>query len=461
MADNTFDQMKAHLIARLGNENIFIGKEFSYFKIFQHGIIYDFNGNSNKLLRTYFLLPSFLQKMIWIKNSMKKKSKSFSLKENVWLEPGRVYETSEGELISMYGTKLMHEIGHACSSINLSPEKGVKSDFTIHDVYVASSGFDSIENDVLEDIIRISRRLHKSDYYTSKEKHYIDSALHVFYSSFRMYYNMLKGRNIKKLFFTGHYHNEGVIAACKKLNIECIELQHGLINKKDLYYAYDKAFKKSLENGMMPDKILLYGPYWKGVLDAGCEWSENGKVVVGNYLAHNYVKPDASKKENIILVATQKGMDDKYIPYIEKLKQFLVAYPDWKLLVKLHPLEKRADRYSFLKSAQCEIAPLQSNIFHFLEKCKIQISIYSTTFFDAAGFDVINFSWVTHGVGSDYAQSLADDGVVIPVTPDDDILGIYYNKSLVSSELLHIDNIYPAMKEGVFNEMINESQLVF
>ncbi len=455
MADNTFDQMKANLIARLGNEQTFIGREFSYFKIFQHGVVYDFNGNTNKLLRTYFHLPALVQKMIWIKNSLRQKENSFQLKENVWLEPGRVYETKSGELISMYGTRLMNEIGDRCTSINLSPEKGVKSDYTIHDVQVRALGFDTVENAVLEDIIQVARRLDKSTYYTSSEKHYIKSALHVFYSSFRKYYHLLRNRGVKKLFFTGHYHNEGIIAACNKLNIECIELQHGLINKKDLYYVYDSIFKKSLKNGLMPDKILLYGPYWKEVLDAGCEWPENRKIVVGNYLAHNYSAPDPEKKENIILVATQKGMDDKYIPYVEQLKKYVELYPGWKLIVKLHPLEKRASRYDSLRSEVCEIAPLQSNIFEYLERCKIQISIYSTTFFDSAGFDVVNFSWVTGGVGSDYARSLAEDGVVIPVTPDQDILAIYHNQNLVSPDKLTIDYIYPTMRTGIFNDLIN------
>lgn len=442
MAEKTFEQINQHLIFRLSKDQTFIGKEFSYFKLFQHGIVYDFLNTKGKILKTYFHLPLFVQRMLWRRGTKNSLNDNIRFKENVWLEPGRVFTDESGKFHSMYGEKLLLTLGDKCTSISLNKNPELYSDYSIDQFGFPSEPLDYIENSILEDLNFVAKNFKKGKHYTAQEKEYILSSMHVFFHAFRKYYSLLKKQNIKNLFFIAHYHNEGVVAACKKLGIKCIELQHGLINKKDLYYVYSNVFTEALQNALMPDKILLYGPYWKNVLDQGNEWNQEAKVVAGNYLAHEFKPPNLANKENLILVASQKGMDDKFIPYIQSLKSTLKGHPDWKIIVKLHPLEKKIDRYQVLRDAQCEIAPLHSSIFYFLERCKIQLSIYSTTFFDAAGYDVVNFSWVTNGIGSDYAASLAEDGVVISVKPSDDIVSIYNSLDQSNSPFLKVDSIY-------------------
>jgi len=442
MAEKTFEQINQHLIFRLGKDNTFIGKEFSYFKLFQHGVVYDYLNTKGKILKTYFHLPILIQRILWRKGIKSSITDNISFKENVWLEPGRMYTDENGNYHSMYGAKLLQTLNENCSTLSLNKNPELQSDYSIDQFGFPSAPLDDIEISVLSDLNRVVKSMKNGGFYSKQEQAYILSALHIFFHSFRKYYSILKDKSVKRLFFVAHYHNEGIIAACKKLKIECIELQHGLINKKDLYYVYDAVFKNALRNALMPDKIMLYGPYWKSVLDYGFEWVDGTKVIGGNYLAHEFKSPNLSKKENLILVASQKGMDDKFIPYIQSLKTTLKGHPDWKIIVKLHPLEKKIDRYQVLRDSQCEIAPLHSSIFHFLERCKIQLSIYSTTFFDAAGYNVVNFSWVTNGIGSDYASSLSEDGIVIPVRPGDDIVSIYQGLAVSQSEFLSVEKIY-------------------
>jgi hypothetical protein len=450
MAEKTFEQINQHLIFRLGKDHTFIGKEFSYFKLFQHGIVYDFLHTKGKILKTYFHFPLFVQRILWRRGAQNSLVEKARFKENIWLEPGRVFTDESGNFHSMYGEKLRRTLGDTCTSISLNKNPELSTDFSIDQFGFPNEPLDAIEFSILEDLNLVAKSVKKGKYYSSREQAYILSSMHVFFHTFRKYYSILKNQGVKKLFFIAHYHNEGIVAACKKLGIECIELQHGLINKKDLYYVYSNVFKVALQNALMPDKILLYGPYWKSVLDQGVEWNQGAKIIAGNYLAHDFKLPSLANKENLILVASQKGLDDKFIPYIQSLKNSLKNHTDWKIIVKLHPLEKKQDRYQVLRDSQCDLAPIHSSIFHYLERCKIQISIYSTTFFDAAGYDVVNFSWVTSGIGSDYAASLAEDGVVKSVKPGDDIVSIYNNLKHSESSFLQVDSVYSGFDSQQF-----------
>lgn len=450
MAEKTFEQINQHLILRLGKDRTFVGKEFSYFKLFQHGVVYDFNKSKNKTLRTFFHWPLWIQKLIWTRKVDTLKLPQYFLKKNIWLEPGRVYEDAAGQRHSMYGSKLMSALEDEYTSINLSPGKGIQSSYNIDDFPQGFSRLDGMESRLLKDVIFVSQRLKKSAHYTSSEKEYILSAMHVFFSAFRKYYCILKDRGVEKFYFIAHYHNEGLIAACSLLGIECIELQHGLINKNDLYYVYHSIFTDALEKGLMPNKIMLYGSYWKEVLSRGCEWKHDQPKVAGNYLAHSYSPPDLSKKENLILIAAQKGMDDKYLPYIETLRRNLKHHPEWKMVVKLHPLEKKAEKYMTLKNSQCEIAPLHSSIFQYLEKSKIQISIYSTTFFDSAGYQVYNLSWLTSGIGSDYAANLIHEGLVDSLHPEEDPIVKYNDAMAKGYKFLEVSRFYGDFSSQIF-----------
>ncbi len=452
MAEKTFEQINQHLFFRLGKDRIFIGKEFSYFKLFQHGIVYDFLHTKGKILKTYFRYPLWVQNIFWRKGVKASIPQNFKLKENVWLEPGRTYRDSENNFHSMYGKKLLFSMKNSCTCISLNNNPELNADFSIDQFGTPTAPLDNIELDVLKDINLVAGRLRRSVHYSKQEQAYILSSLHVFYHTFRKFYSILKNHNVKRLFLIAHYHNEGIIAACKKLNIECIELQHGLINKKDLYYVYHDVFADVFENGLMPDKIFLYGPYWERVLKNGSEWKEGMVQVAGNYLAHDFAVADKTKKENLILVAAQKGMEDKYIPYIESLRNTLKKHPEWKAIVKLHPLEKNAAKYDSICDHSIEIAPLKSSIFEYLERCKIQISIYSTTFFDSAGYDVVNFCWATKGYGSDYARSLVEENLVIPIMPGEDVIEKFNGLATPSEHYLNVNDFYAVYNPKVWEQ---------
>jgi hypothetical protein len=104
-------------------------------------------------------------------------------------------------------------------------------------------------------------------------------------------------------------------------------------------------------------------------------------------------------------------MHDDYVNYTRTLVKHCERYSDWKIIVKLHPNERNKDAYYQLTDLGVEIRDIETPLDNLLKLCKIQISIYSTTFYDALGFDVCNYSVQEFGSMSDYAAEMIEEGV--------------------------------------------------
>lgn len=449
MGQKLFSEINARLIEKLANDDTYQGQLFNYYKLFQHGVVYAINTSKNKTQRTYFHLPIWLQKLRF---SLKKDPIEWSdylLEKYVWLEPARVFKSSENDIRSMYGYKLKATLGHALTTVQIRKQHPIVCDYDISSIDAEGGKLDAIENALFNDLVAVARKLKRSNHYNDLEKKYILSSLHVFFAQFRKYHKLFRNKKTERLFYIVHYHNEAISAACRLNQIEAVEMQHGLINKNDLYYVYDPHLKPCLANALFPDKILLYGEYWKNVLRKGAEWSPEQLVVAGNYLAMDDQNIRNDQKENLIIVATQKGMHQQYIPLIQSLLQQIEHFPDWNIIVKLHPTEKEPEAYMALRHKQLSLAEKSSNIQDLLHRAKMQISIYSTTFFDAAGLEVMNFSWVTKGVGSDYAASLVEENVAIALKSDTCPI-VYYLENHQTYSYLQREAIYAPLDPSKF-----------
>ena len=424
MSTKNFSQTNEWLKKRLAHRKEFQGTKHSFFKVFQHGIVYSFLEIKNKNLKTFFHLPLFIQKWRWkLKSFTKQKQDNFQFNEIVMLDPGRIFVDEDGNLVSIYFDKIQKTLAKSkFTSINEQPKYGLQCDYKISDFdtlpFPSGAAFDSM----FEEVNLVAKNVRESQYFNEDEKTLIQSSLHVFLTSYIRYLSIFSGKNIKKLYFIRHYHNEGIIASAEDCGIETIEIQHGLINKHDLYYVYDEVFKDDLKNAFFPSKILLFGQYWKEVLSKGCEWKESQLIIAGEYMTSKPREIKPIEKENVILIASQKTLHDLFIPKIEQIAKSLSKHPNWRIILKLHPLEKEIEKYNRLTSQNLEIAPLSSNISDYLEIAKIQLSIYSTTFFDAIGFDVVNYAWDGPFIGGDYAESLIEDGIARSANIEDIIL---------------------------------------
>jgi hypothetical protein len=61
-------------------------------------------------------------------------------------------------------------------------------------------------------------------------------------------------------------------------------------------------------------------------------------------------------------------------------------------------------------------------------KAKIQLSIYSTTFYDSIGYDVDNFALQNTGIYDSYVQEMLDSKVAVGIEEDEDPIAAYLSK---------------------------------
>jgi hypothetical protein len=113
-------------------------------------------------------------------------------------------------------------------------------------------------------------------------------------------------------------------------------------------------------------------------------------------------------------------MHEEYVAYAQRIKPFMAKHPEWKWIIKMHPLEKHKEHYFNLAKEGFEIVDRERSINSLLSESRIQISIYSTTFFDALGYEIENFSLQDYSVYSDYAAQMVAEGVAQPLQFQED-----------------------------------------
>ena len=92
-----------------------------------------------------------------------------------------------------------------------------------------------------------------------------------------------------------------------------------------------------------------------------------------------------------------------------------------------------------MKPFNFEIIDHQRSLDALLRECSIQISVYSTTFFDALGFDVTNFSIQQFGMYSDYAAQMVEEGVAFPLLVSEDPIEKALNLQVKTPPLVRND----------------------
>lgn len=457
----SFSEINKYTKERLSHPSRYSEKKYSFLKIYQHALRFTLAGQQQKLIRNYFKFPYYFQIFIyWLKSiGFEKNWKQPKLKEYVIADPGRAVIGEDGNWHSMYFDRISQLIGRDnVSIICVTRESLAPFDFSIDSLKGKLPPLDEVEKELLKEMNSSVRKAALEKQFTKLELRHIRSEMHLFFDSFRLYNNLFKGQSVKKLIFVCHYQREGLIAAMNYHNISSTEIQHGLIASNDLYYVYDEQFAPAIEKSLISSKIIVYGPYWKRILQNGCEFRDYNIHVGGDYLYRlQNLENTRPQKENLILLCTQTGMTDDYIRYVYTLLEFLKNHPEWKIIVKLHPSQLKKEAYDIFIPFGVEIIDRQIPLDVLLCRAKIQITIYSTTIYDALGFDVVNFSLQDFGIMSDYAHDMIEEGAAIALHSDEDPVEKYYQIRQNTSEqfqLLPRDEVYAPFNEEVFKELL-------
>jgi hypothetical protein len=428
-----FNIIQTEFEQRFPNGKLFEGKNFNYIKLVQHGLSYSMTNSDEKLLKNNLFGSWFRFKLkSWI-NSKRRKVKFYPPKsEKILIVEGRrKLKLPTGEEISPI-THLIREsiLSTEYSWWDTTGAFAKETDFSLKDLSSWFPRTSEIQNEIYFELKGVLRQIKKAGALSNLEFQYVESAFFVFFESFRRWHALLTTAAPKTLLGITHYHNEGCLAAAKLHGIKTIELQHGLISKHDLYYVYPKQYLEAVSKGLFPDEIWLFGNFWKQVLEQGAESGSMKSVVIGNFTTDSALKSESIAKENRVLLCAQKNLSQPYIDWIRFMKKdILPLHPEWRLIVKLHPLESQIDKYFAEADERVEVLPNSASLNEELKRAKIQVSIYSTTFFDALGMQVKNFSLTDIGFSGDYATEMVTLGVAESLKQFEDVISKFESAS--------------------------------
>lgn len=412
---------------RFPDGKLFEGKNFNYIKLVQHALSYAMTGADDKLLKKnpfgswwWFKLKSRI-------HARRSKRLNFLPQQSesiLFLEGRRKLKLPTGEEISPI-THLIREtvLSTEYSWWDTTGAFEMEADFSVKNLSNWFPPTNEIQHEIYLELKGVLRKIKESNVFSEIEFQYVESSFYVFFKSFRRWHALLSIAKPKTLVGITHYHNEGCLAAARILGIKTVELQHGLISKHDLYYVYPNKYRAALSKGIFPNEIWLFGNFWKEVLQKGAESEFMKPIVIGNFTTDVAVKSEHLVKENRVLLCAQKNLSQPYIEWIRFMKsQILPRHPEWKLIVKLHPLESQVEKYLIEAGESVEVLPVSASLNEELKRAKVQVSIYSTTFFDAVGMQVKNYSLDDIGYSLDYASEMVAMGVAESLKNGEDVI---------------------------------------
>jgi hypothetical protein len=456
MKVNSFDYLNREFWKRVEDVRHLDSGPWNFLKVAQHAITHALNEVNDYSRRHYFERPfPFLVIYYFARVFFRGKNEIRSSKNDIiFFEQTRFVKTEKGVVShffhSFYATlprpaffvvTKKEFVATELSDLGISPDSYSKLAFGKSCVSVLYHAY------------RFYHSIKKSKVLNDYELSHLGCKLDCFMMDFVLYNDIFRRSTSKMCCFTDHYFNEGLIAAAKVNNIKTVEMQHGLISEHDLYYVYPREVAVISMKAMFPDYILVFGEYWKKTLLKGSEFLDSQILIAGDYqYKSNTPKNTAgSEKENLILVCTQKFLEESYVPYIDNLlKTIETKHTDWRVAIKLHPFEFAKEAYDkYRANPLCEVHESPEVLYSLFRRAKIQISIYSTTFFDAVGYGLVNFSIQDFGPFGNYAREMAESGVAQGIKFEEDPVEVMKKlipgRAGISREKLYADFKVPEL----------------
>ena len=453
-----FPEVHAFVLDKLKDRADCVGERGSYLKVFQSAMHYYLNRRHKaKQKKRLFEETAFYHWLYLFLLSFKTIFQSKKLiSENVIIDPGRFLDNGE----SIFFSKIIKELGRETVQLMVRRPSDPKRYFA--PLAEGESKKALPLGKVFQqwkDLRSVYQNAKASGRWNDEELHYLDSSLHSYLLRYMACVGSYDSQKVKRVFFTVHYINEGFIAAMRDMGIKTIELQHGLISGADLYYTYSEDYRPWIENAFFPDYLLMYGNLWYQRLRKGIEWKEGQLLVMGDYTHLFGAQERTASKENLIILCAQKFLSDQYVAWIPHIQRHLKNHPQWKMVVKLHPYEPVVDvpKYMALADAQTEI--VQSGSLHdWFSKAKIQLSIYSTTFYDSIGYEVDNFALINTGIYDAYVQEMLEAQVAVGIAEDEDPIAAFEAQRAKGELLTEQKEIYGDWDDQKFRDYLNSGK---
>lgn len=272
---------------------------------------------------------------------------------------------------------------------------------------------------------------------------------------------LLKRSSTKKCFIICYYSPLGmaICAACKKMEIESIDIQHGVSGKNMRAYARWSHLPKSGQN-TLPETFFCWTDFDSGAIN---NWARNTTAhrarVSGNiwrqYLAEmplassagvdHFVSQIAGSRRTILFSARSK-----HLPSI--LETIICKAPkDFCFLIRMHPNSINTDDTHFMKntlskySAKCIVTSnLDIDLRDILLQSDIHITEQSATVYDAL-YEGIH-SIIIDDAGADYFSEQIDAGYATFSKDTDVIMSVIENVSNINGQYPRVITLEEATK---------------
>ncbi len=424
----SFEEFKKKFYSRFPDLKIFDFENINLTKVILDGLKVNYVNKgiyNDVVFKPFFII--IIKFVYWkIKYHLfhKKRISSFSTNKKILiLDRGRLSQTHDGHYVSYYTeniTKHLKKEEYYIICLNDDNKaNSILQSVSYSDLYKwAYSIFPSVKDfQFILKLRKFYKNLEKKNLLSDIDLTNIKMGINSFFFQYYCYMKIFNRCKFQKALFTMHYHNEGFLLACKKNNIHTIELQHGLISTKDIFYVFPEKFKEIRERALMPNEIWCYGEYWRNILLSGYEWDKSQIKVFGDYIYRDISAPSTSINSNYILITTQTFLHSYFTEYVKNLHQYLQQNKyDIKIIVKIHPNEK-ADRYSELKKLQL-VSIVTSHLDYWLKHCEYHITIYSTCVFDALIYNKPSYC-LYYEEFKDYLEEFNQLPFVKLISPDD------------------------------------------
>ena len=461
----SFSDFKSDFYAKVSDFTLFDCAEFNALKIVLDGLKVDYVSRGkvkSPIFQSLFVYESInllkrLKSSILKSNLGHSKQAIEALKNKPYLisDDGRIAIDANGLPHSYYFSNLMNALQNELCVHVIDKKRHQKSQchFIIEQLTqsIVLQTLNEREKLLIANIRTTFKRIKASKIFNEKELHNIAFAFQNFFNQYKTWSRLLDQLNPSLMFCIVHYHNEGKMLAFKRKGIKVIELQHGLISTKDIFYVFPAQVKAVVDKALFADEIWVYGNYWKEVLSRGAEYSHHTKVA-GYYLYDQFEGyADAAReidlfasRNQLILITTQTFLHEPFVAYIKWLNNDILKRKlPFKILVKNHPLEKKEHYQSLEKEELVKIVNYPLPVI-FKQVC-MHVTIYSTTLYDGARAGVPGFSLYCEPQ-KDYIEEILKSGVAVALQPNQNPIDLisemktadadYYYKEFSISELL-------------------------
>jgi len=216
----------------------------------------------------------------------------------------------------------------------------------------------------------------------------------------RIYSHFMRGTKTKGIIAVDIFGMYGKIAAAKELGIPVFDFQHGLMGPLHRYYNIQGCLKAAKAYMPVPDKILVYGDFWKSIQCRDGFWEPKDLVSVGSANMDKLlnqgkqIKPKKTDKI-LLLFTTQWTVRADAISFWTRFMKQNVSF-DFELIIKIHPNEKQyISQYKILEDEfpkRCKVIFDEEDTYSLLQNADFNLSYYSTVLLEGIPLGIPSIS---------------------------------------------------------------------